>query len=167
MKNRQSFTQFVRKATTLAAIAALMLCSPALSSNSFAAANTRTLHFTNFNKKVDITVEVHGKIDGYSISSIEKLVSEWLEVAHLAVVNADGVDVLELKITVSVDDDDDDNDGVLDSKDEDDDGDGDGKGWHVHSECEDWDEDNDADTIDAIDDLLHEMIEDFIEKYVK
>jgi hypothetical protein len=117
-------------------------------------------------KKVDITVEVHGKISGHTVQTIEHIVEEWLHVAHFAVVNADGADILELHIVVDVDDDDDDDDGVKDAEDEDDDGDGNGKGFHIHSECGDWEEDKDVDAVDAIDDLLHAMINDFIDKFV-
>src|SRR5262245_6125484 len=71
-------------------------------------APANTLHFRNPDKKVDITVEIHGKIAGHTIQSVEHLVEEWLHAAHVAVVNADGVDILELHIRIDVDDDDDD-----------------------------------------------------------
>lgn len=129
-------------------------------------APANTLHFRDGEKRVDITVEIHGKIDGHSVQSLEAIVEEWLEAAHVAVVNADGVDILELHIRVDVDDDDDDDDGVKDATDSDDDGNGDGKGWHISSDCGEWDEDRDADTLDAINDILHEMVNHFIDKFV-
>jgi hypothetical protein len=105
-----------------------------------------TLHFRNSDKKVDITVELHGKIDGYTVASVEALLEPWLEAAHFAVVNADGVNILELHITINVDDD--------------------GKGWHISSGCGQWEEDRDAHTLDTIDDILHEIINDFIDNFV-
>ena len=159
----------MRKAVVGMALAGLILF-PGFRAGVFAApappTGSRTLHFAFPEKRVDITVTVHGKIDGYSQDSIEHLVEEWLEVAHLAVVNADGVDVLELHVSVEVDDDDDDDDGVKDADDEDGDGDGDGKGWRIHTDCGDFDEDKEVETLDAIDDVLHAMINDFIDKYV-
>jgi hypothetical protein len=143
-----------RKVTVLAAIAAMVL---------FAPLNAGALAKTAADKRVDITVVVHGRIGDLTAQAIDQLVEDWLEVAHFVVVNTDGADILELEIEIYVDDDDDDDDGVKDSQDEGEDGDG--KGFHIHSECGDWEDDEDVDTVDAIDDLLHTMINDFIEKF--
>lgn len=129
-------------------------------------APSNTLHFRNAEKKVDITVEIHGKIADYTVQSVEEIVEDWLAAAHCAVVNADGVDILELHIRIDVDDDDDDDDGIKDADDNDDDGNGDGKGWHIKTGCGEWHEDRDADTLDTLDDILHAMINDFIDKFV-
>ena len=125
--------------------------SPGFTAKTLAAtkgAMTNTLHFRNSEKRVDITVQINGIIDGYTVQSVEALVQTWLEAAHVAVVNADGADILELHIRVDVDDDDDHNDGIKASQDNDDYGDG--KGWHIASECGKWDEDRDADTLEAL-----------------
>jgi hypothetical protein len=123
---------------------------PGASAKTFAATpkgiSANTLHFSNSDKKVDITVEIHGKVDAYTAQSVEAIIQPWLEAAHVAVVNADGVDILELHIVLEVDDD--------------------GKGWNVASESGEWHEDHDVDTLDALNDILHEMINHFIEKFV-
>ena len=108
-------------------------------------APANTLHFRNPDKKVDITVEIHGKVEGHTIQSVEHLIEEWLHAAHVAVVNADGVDILELHIVVEVHE---------------------GHGWHIVSDCGEWHEDHDADTLDAIDEILHAMVNDFIDHFV-
>lgn len=167
-KTMKRILKMARRTLVGLALAGLILF-PGFPANTLAAPKgvpTNTLHFRNTEKKVDITVEIHGKIDGYTAQSIEAVVEPWLEAAHVAVVNADGVDILELHIRIDVDDDDDDDDGVKDAADNDDDGNGDGKGWHITSGCSEWHEDRDADTLDAINDILHEMIEDFIDKFV-
>jgi hypothetical protein len=157
------------RATTMGLALAGLILFPGFKAKTLAmpkGAPANTLHFRNPDKKVDITVEIHGKIEGHTVHSLEEIVEEWLHAAHVAVVNADGVDILELHIRVDVDDDDDDDDGVKDADDKDDDGNGDGKGWHITSDCSDWHEDHDADTLDAINDILHAMINDFIDKFV-
>ena len=83
----------IRKLTVLTAIAALVLFAPGTSPRSLA----KTLRAAD--KKVDITVVVHGKISDHTAKSIDQLVEDWLEVAHFAVVNTDGADVLELAHT--------------------------------------------------------------------
>ncbi len=129
---------FIRKVTIAVSIAALMLLVPGVKTNAAA--------LKSADKKVDITVVIHGKVGDYTVKAIEQIVEDWLEVAHFAVVNADGVDILELEIEISVDDD--------------------GSGWQLHTECGEWEEDKEVDVIDSLDDILHEMIEDFIEKFV-
>jgi hypothetical protein len=160
----------VRKKLIGLALVGLLLL-PGFTAKTLAAtpmvAPSNTLHFRNPEKRVDITVEIHGKVDGFTAQSVEAIVQPWLEAAHVAVVNADGVDILELHIRIDKDDDDDDDDGVKDADDEDDDGNGDGKGWHITSECGEWDEDHDADSLDAINGILHEMIDHFIAEFVK
>lgn len=154
----KAMVQPIRKISVLAAIAALIL---------FAPGHTRSLAKTLpvAEKRVDITVVVHGKIGDYTAQAIDQLIEDWLEVAHFAVVNTDGADILELHIQIDVDDDDDDDDGVKDAEDEDGDGDGDGKGFRIHGECGDWEEDEDVDVVDGIDEMLHTMISHFIEKF--
>ncbi len=142
--------EIARKTIMELALVALILF-PCFAARTLAAtpkrAPSNTLHFRNDEKRVDITVEIHGEIDEYTTESIEEIIEGWLEAAHFAVVNADGVDILELHIKIDVDDDD--------------------EGWHISTGCGDWDEDRDVDTLDALNNILHEMINDFIEHFVK
>lgn len=165
---KRIFVTVRRNMIGLALVALLLL--PAFTTRTLATplvTSSNTLHFRNAEKRVDITVEMHGKIDGYTVQSVEAIVKPWLEAAQVAVVNADGVDILELHIRIDQDDDDDDDDGIKDAEDDDDDGNGDGKGWHIVTECGEWDEDHDADSLEAINEILHEMINHFIEEFVK
>jgi hypothetical protein len=116
-----------------------------LSTNTRAASKTRELNFSNPEKHVQIKVEIHGHIDNHTVNSVEHLVSEWLEAAHFAVSHADGADYLHLHIVLEVTD---------------------NHHFKVHSDCADWHEDKEVAVVDAIDQLLHDMINDFIDKYL-
>ena len=135
--------QSIRKAAACLAVAALLLLT-GLSANSFAGSKTTTLNFSNAEKQVQLKVEIHGHIDGHTLDSVEHLVSEWLEAAHFVVSHTDGAGFLHLHIKLDVTDD---------------------HHFKVHTDCADWHEDKEAAVVDAIDEILHHMIIDFIEKY--
>ena len=115
-----------------------------LSTSNQAHAATKTLGFSDAEKHVHITVEIHGKIDDHTAESVEELVSEWLEDAHFVVEETAGAKVLELHIVLKVTDD---------------------HHFSIHEDCGDWEEDNEAAVLDAIDEILHRMTEDFIKKF--
>ena len=111
---------------------------------SLASSAGKALAFSNSEKHVQIKVVIHGEIDHHTVDSVEHLVAEWLEAAHFVVSHTDGADYLHLHVTLDVT-----------------------KEHHfkVHSDCSDWHEDKEAAVLDAIDDILHHMISDFIDKY--
>ena len=98
----------------------------------------------NAEKHVQIKVEIHGHVDGHTVESVEHLVAEWLEAAHFVVSHSDGADYLHLHVKVNVTD---------------------NHHYEVESDCGDWEEDKEAAVVDAIDEILHHMISDFIDKY--
>jgi hypothetical protein len=114
------------------------------SANSFASSKTRTLKFSNAEKHVQIIVEINGNIDGHTIESVEHLVAGWLEAAHFAVSHTDGAGYLHLHVKLDVTE---------------------NHHFQVHTDCAEWHEDKEAAVVDAIDEILHHMVIDFIEKY--
>ena len=117
------------------------------------------------NVTVDITVTVHGSNIGVSDDVIDQAAEDLLEAAGVKVVEEGaGQGVVELEIHSYADDGDDDDDGVADSAEEGDDGDG--KGFIVKA---DWDDDEeeeaekDVAAADQIDDIVKDIVEDFIE----
>ena len=134
--------RFIGLSIVSLAIATLMLTG--FSAPSLASSLSRTAVFTNAEKHVQINVEVHGHIDGHTVDSIEDLVMEWLEAAHFVVSHADGADYLHLHVLLEVTD---------------------NHHFEVHSDCADWHEDKEAAVVDAIDEILHHMVSDFIDKY--
>ena len=136
------FNQAGRHAAACMAIAMLMLTG--FSARSLANPLSRTAVFVNTEKHVLINVEVHGHIDGHTVDSIEHLVMEWLEAAHFVVSHSDGADYLHLHVLLEVTD---------------------NHHFNVHSDCSDWHEDKEAAVVDAIDEILHHMVNDFIDKY--
>ena len=125
------------------AIAAILLLT-GLSAPSLAKPASKTLVFANAEKHVQIKVDIHGHIDGHTVESVEHLIMEWLETAHFVVAHTDGADFLHLHISLDVTD---------------------NHHFKVHSDCADWHEDKEAAVVDAIDEILHHMISDFIDKY--
>lgn len=96
-------------------------------------------------KHVQINVEIHGQIDDHTAEAVEHVVMAWLEAAHVAVSHADGADTLHLHIRLDVTD---------------------NHHFKVHSDCADWHEDQEVATVDAINEILHVMVNHFIDKYV-
>lgn len=137
------FVGTIRSSTTAVAIAVMLLLN-SLSTPATALPVNRMLVFSKAEKHVQIKVEIHGKIDGYTVESVKELVSDWLEEAHFVVSNTAGTNVLKLHVVVKVTDD---------------------HHFAVHEDCGEWEEDKEAAVLDAIDDVLHEMTEDFIEKF--
>lgn len=129
-------------ATTFALIALVFLTG--FSTRSLAAPVSKSLTFSNTETHVQIKVEIHGHVDDHTVDSVEDLVTEWLEAAHFVVSHTDGANYLHLHVVVNVTDD---------------------HHFAVHSDCADWHEDKEAAVVDAIDEILHHMVSDFIEKY--
>jgi len=96
-------------------------------------------------KSVHINVEIHGQIDGHTAEAVEHIVMAWLEAAHVAVSHADGTDTLSLHIRLDVTD---------------------NHHFKVHSDCADWHEDQEVATVEAINEILHVMVNHFIDKYI-
>jgi len=137
------FDKVVRVSATTFALTALVLLM-GFSTRSLAAPASKSLAVSNAEKHVQIKVEIHGHVDGHTVDSVEHLVMEWLEAAHFVVSHTDGADYLHLHIAVNVTDD---------------------HHFAVHSDCSDWHEDKEAAVVDAIDEILHHMVSDFIDKY--
>ena len=135
------FDKSVRQSTAFLAMAAILLLT-GLSSHSFAA--PKTLTFANVEKHVQINVQIHGHIDGHTAETVEHVIMGWLEAAHFVVSHTDGADYLYLHVSLDVTD---------------------NHHFKVHSDCADWHEDKEAAVVDAIDEILHHMISDFIAKY--
>ena len=139
----KTITQSIRKATAYLTVVAFLLLT-GLTANSFATSKTTTMNFSNVEKHVQIIVEIHGHIDGHTMDSVEHLVAEWLVAAHFVVSHSDGADFLHLHVKLNVTD---------------------NHHFQVHTDCADWHEDKEAAVVDAIDEILHHMVTDFIEKY--
>ena len=133
--------EIFRKLTVSMAIVTMVLVS-GFYRNAFGA--SKTLTFTAAEKHVQINVEVHGHIDGHTVETVEHVILEWLEAAHFIVSHTDGAGYLHLHVRLDLTDD---------------------HHFKVHSDCADWHEDKEAAVVDAIDDILHHMIDDFIAKY--
>ena len=136
------FNRTGRRALTSLAIAVLILTG--FSVRSLANPASRTSAALSSEKHVQIKVEIHGDVDGISEETIEHLMAEWLEAAHFIVSETDGADYLHLHIKLEVTD---------------------NHHFKVHSDCADWHEDKEAAVADAINEILHHMINDFIDKY--
>jgi hypothetical protein len=121
-----------------------MIFFTSITPRSFAAPANKALVLTNAEKHVQIKVEIHGEIDHHTMESVEHLVVGWLEAAHFVVAHTEGADVLHLHVSVEV---------------------APNHHFKLHSDCGGWHEDKEAAVVDAIDDILHHMISDFIEKY--
>ena len=139
----KKFNRAVRFTVSPFAIAAILLLT-GLSAPSMANPASKTLVFTNVEKHVVIKVDIHGHIDGHTVESVEHVIMEWLEAAHFVVSHTDGADFLHLHVSLDVTND---------------------HHFKVHSDCADWHEDKEAAVVDAIDEILHHMISDFIDKY--
>jgi len=98
----------------------------------------------NVEKHVQIKVEIHGKIDGHTADAVEDLIAEWLEEAHFVVEEKEGVNFLKLHVVLKVTE---------------------NNHFAIHEDCGDWQEDKEAAVLDALDEILHQMINDFIEKF--
>jgi hypothetical protein len=142
-KNMKIFDRAVSTSARCLAVAAIVLLA-GFGTRSLAAPASKSLSFVNSEKHVQIKVEIHGDIDHHTVDSVEHLVSEWLEAAHFVVSHTDGANYLHLHVRVDVSD---------------------NHHYKVHSDCADWHEDKEAAVVDAIDDILHHMISDFIDKY--
>jgi hypothetical protein len=98
----------------------------------------------NLEKHVHIKVEIHGKIDGHTADAVEDLIADWLEAAHFVVEETEGANFLKLHVVLKVTGD---------------------NHFAIHEDCGDWQEEKEAAVLDALDDILHHMINDFIEKF--
>jgi hypothetical protein len=141
----------------LAALAlAGLLCVPAAPASAKAAVDSVS---------VDINVTVHGSNIGVSDEVIDEAAEDLLEAAGIKVIESGGGQgVVELEIHIYADDEDDDDDGVADAREEGDDGDG--KGFIVRCDWDDDEEDEakrDVASADDIDDMVRDIVEDFIE----
>jgi hypothetical protein len=141
-KLMKKFNRKVRLSVTALAIAALMLTG--FSARSLAQPMGKSLNVVNTDKHVQITVEIHGDIDGVSDESIEAVIAEWLEAAHFIVSENDATDALHLHVKLAVTD---------------------NHHFMVDSDCSDWHEEKEAAVANAINDILHHMVNDFINKY--
>ena len=137
------FDKAVGIAATTFALTALVFLT-GFSTRSLATPMSKSLLVSNAEKHVQIKVEIHGHVDGHTVDSVEHLVSEWLEAAHFVVSHTDGANYLHLHVVVNVTD---------------------THHFAVHSDCAEWHEDKEAAVVDAIDEILHHMISDFIDKY--
>ena len=137
------FNKAVRISATTFALTALVFLT-GFSTRSLAAPVSKSLTFSNAEKHVQIKVEIHGHVDHHTVDSVEHLVMEWLEAAHFVVSHTDGAGYLHLHVVVEASDD---------------------HHFEVHSDCSDWHEDKEAAVVDAIDEILHHMISDFIDQY--
>ena len=143
IKGMKIFDRTVRLSAVAIAITALVFLS-GLSTRALAHPASKTLVISNAEKHVQIKVEIHGSIDHHTVASVEHLVEEWLEAAHFVVSHTDGADYLHLHVKLEV---------TADHH------------YQVESDCGDWEEDKEADVVDAIDEILHHLINDFIDKY--
>jgi hypothetical protein len=137
------FDRAVRISAYFVALLTLVFFT-SVSARSLTAPASKNVVFSSSEKHVQIKVEIHGDIDHHTVDSVEHLVSEWLEAAHFVVSHTDGANYLHLHVRVDVSD---------------------NHHYKVHSDCADWHEDKEAAVVDAIDDILHHMISDFIDKY--
>jgi hypothetical protein len=142
MKSMKKFHQTFRPATAFLAIAMLFLSG--FSARSLGNSPSHSAFFVNAEKHVLVQIEIHGDIDGHTEESVEHLVMGWLEAAHFVVSETDGAGFLHLHIKLDVTD---------------------NHHFKVHSDCADWHEDKEAAVVDAIDEILHHMITDFVERY--
>jgi hypothetical protein len=109
-----------------------------------ALARTKSFSYSNAEKHVSIKIEIHGDTEGIHQDHVEHLVAEWLEAAKLVVEHTEGANSLHLHVVINV------------------------KANHhaeVHEDCGDWHEEKEAATLDAIDEILHHMTMDFIDKF--
>jgi hypothetical protein len=132
----------VRISVVTAALAALL--TSGAGSRSLAAPAAKRLAVSNAEKHVQIIVEIHGDIDHHTVDSVAQLVGEWLEAAHFVVSHTDGAGYLHLHVTLNVTS---------------------NHHFSVHSDCADWHEDKEAAVVAAIDEILHHVVSDFIDKY--
>lgn len=133
---------FVRLTVALTMTLALLLMGTMTSGQAFA--GTRSFAYTNLEKHVTIKIEIHGDTEGINKEHVEHLVAEWLEEAKMIVEHTEAASALHLHVVVNV------------------------KANHhadVHEDCGDWHEEKEAATLDAIDEILHHMTQDFIEKF--
>ncbi|MBI3654160.1 MAG: hypothetical protein HY231_24280 [Acidobacteria bacterium] len=137
------FDRPLRLKTVSFAILAMVFLS-SFSARSLAYAPGNTLVFSNVEKHVLVQVEIHGQIDGHTMESVAQLVADWLEAAHFVVSHTDGAGYLHLHVKLELSD---------------------NHHFLVHSDCADWHEDREAAVVDAIDEILHHMVSDFIDKY--
>jgi hypothetical protein len=142
IESMKSFWQAVR--ISIASLAVTLLLVGGLGSPTLASPANHSVVFVNAEKHVQIKVEIHGDIDGHTVESVEHLVMEWLEAAHFVVSHTDSADTLHLHVLLEVKD---------------------NHHFEVHSDCGGWAEDKEAAVVDAIDEILHHMINDFIDKY--
>jgi hypothetical protein len=143
IKTMKKINQIFRFASAFLAIAMLFLSG--FSARSLANSLSHSAVFVNAEKHVQITIEIEGDIDGHTEESVEHLIIGWLEAAHFVVSETDGAGFLHLHIKLDVTD---------------------NHHFKVHSDCADWHEDKEAAVVGAIDEILHHMIADFIEKYM-
>ena len=136
----KTFNQAIRFAVAVA----MVLSLGGLSASTQARAASKTMRFSNAEKHVHINVEIQGKIDDHTAESVEELVEDWLEAAHFVVEETAGAKTLELHVVLDVTDD---------------------HHFAIHEDCGAWHEEKEAAVVDAIDEILHHMIEDFIEKF--
>lgn len=125
------------------ALMALALFLNGVSVPTIAHPASKPLVFSKVEKHVHIKVEIHGEIPGHTVESVEHLVAEWLEAAKIAVEHTEGTKTLTLHVVLNV---------------------ADNHHFAIHEECGDWHEDKEAAVLDAIDEILHHMTMDFIEK---
>ena len=138
----KTFDRTIRLSAALAIAMAVFLTG--LSARTEAYPASKILAFSNVEKHVHIKVEIHGDIDHHTVESVEHLVAEWLEAAHFVVEHTAGANALELHVVLNVTD---------------------NHHFTIHEDCGDWHEEKEAAVLDAIDDILHHMTEDFIEKF--
>jgi hypothetical protein len=140
----KTFDSAVRPLVSPIAILAIMMFAAGFGGRSMAAPASKALVLANAEKHVQIKVEIHGEIEHHTMESVEHLVVGWLEAAHFVVSETESADSLHLHVSVDVSP---------------------NHHFKVHSDCGGWHEDKEAAVVDAIDEILHHMIADFIEKY--
>lgn len=139
----KTFDSAVRFSATVILTLALLLSGFSVSANARPFSKTRAV-FTNFEKHVHIEVEIHGEIEDHTVESVEELIADWLEEAKIVVEETEGAKFLNLHVVLTVTDD---------------------KHFAIHEDCGNWKEDKEAATLDAIDEILHQMTLHFIEKF--
>ena len=133
----------IRISATIALALALFLSGLSTPAEARPIGRARTV-VSNVEKHVHIKVEIHGEIDGHTADSVEDLIAEWLEAAKIVVDETPGANSLKLHVVLKLTE---------------------NHHFAVHEDYGDWHEDKEAAVLDAIDEILHQMTLDFIEKF--
>lgn len=124
---------FSGRRAVLAVLAALVLF-PTLPANAAPAGG----------KRVDVTVEVRGNLEGVDPAAVEDIAEDLFEAASFAVTDEDGPDIVEFHVVIEIDDDQ--------------------EGFTIHFEAGAWSDDVDIDSMDDFDDVFTVAISEYSEE---